>query len=65
MRTLGATGITVSRFALGTMHLGAWGNADHSDAARVVNAALPVDADAPPTNATRYASIGRSSVCAP
>lgn len=40
MRTLGRTGVKVSRYALGTMHLGAWGNADHDDAARIIHAAL-------------------------
>jgi aryl-alcohol dehydrogenase-like predicted oxidoreductase len=38
--TLGRTGISVSRYCLGTMMLGAWGNADHEDAARLVHAAL-------------------------
>jgi aryl-alcohol dehydrogenase-like predicted oxidoreductase len=39
-QTLGATGITVSRMALGTMMLGAYGNADHDDAIRIIHAAL-------------------------
>lgn len=39
-RTLGDTGISVSKYALGTMHLGAWGNADHDDAIALVRAAL-------------------------
>lgn len=39
-RILGRTGIWVSKFALGTMRLGAWGNADHDDAARLVRTAL-------------------------
>ncbi|MGV4981455.1 aldo/keto reductase [Streptomyces sp. NPDC001709] len=38
--TLGRTGITVSRVALGTMMLGAWGNKDHDDAVRLVHTAL-------------------------
>ncbi|WP_438490058.1 aldo/keto reductase [Streptomyces sp. S186] len=38
--TLGRTGITVSRLALGTMMLGAWGNRDHEDAARLIHTAL-------------------------
>ncbi|GLW04436.1 aldo/keto reductase [Streptomyces lavendulae] len=38
--TLGRTGITVSRIALGTMMLGAWGNRDHGDGERLVRAAL-------------------------
>ncbi len=40
LRTLGRTGLQVSKFALGTMALGAWGNRDHDDACRVVNEAL-------------------------
>jgi aryl-alcohol dehydrogenase-like predicted oxidoreductase len=39
-QTLGATGITVSRMALGTMMLGTYGNADHADAIRIIRAAL-------------------------
>ncbi|MFI9719474.1 aldo/keto reductase [Streptomyces sp. NPDC052396] len=38
--TLGRTGITVSRIALGTMMLGKWGNADHDEAVRLVHTAL-------------------------
>lgn len=38
--TLGRTGITVSRIALGTMMLGAWGNRDHEDGERLVRTAL-------------------------
>ncbi|MFC9535621.1 aldo/keto reductase [Streptomyces sp. NPDC056975] len=39
-RILGRTGISVSKFALGTLRLGAWGNADHDDAARLIHTAL-------------------------
>ncbi len=39
-RILGRTGISVSRFALGTLHLGAWGNGDHEDAVRLIHTAL-------------------------
>lgn len=39
-RVLGRTGISVSMFALGTLRLGAWGNADPADAARLVRTAL-------------------------
>ena len=39
-QTLGATGITVSRMALGTMMLGSYGNPDHDDAIRIIHAAL-------------------------
>jgi aryl-alcohol dehydrogenase-like predicted oxidoreductase len=37
---LGRTGMTVSRFALGTMMLGAAGNPDHDDCVRIIHAAL-------------------------
>lgn len=40
MTVLGRTGITVSRFGLGTMVLGAWGNTDRASCARIVNGAL-------------------------
>ncbi|MFI0942601.1 aldo/keto reductase [Streptomyces sp. NPDC021020] len=39
-RVLGRTGISVSMFALGTLHLGAWGNSDHDEAIRLVHTAL-------------------------
>ncbi len=39
-RILGATGMSVSEFALGTMMFGAMGNRDHDDAIRVIHAAL-------------------------
>ena len=39
-RTLGRTGISVSKFALGTMRLGAWGLQDHDDAVKLVHTAL-------------------------
>jgi aryl-alcohol dehydrogenase-like predicted oxidoreductase len=39
-QTLGATGITVSRMALGTMMLGSYGNPDHDDAIGIIHAAL-------------------------
>jgi aryl-alcohol dehydrogenase-like predicted oxidoreductase len=39
-RILGATGISVSEFALGAMMFGAMGNPDHDDAVRIVNRAL-------------------------
>ena len=38
--TLGATGIQVSRYCLGAMMLGAWGNTDHDDCIRIINTAL-------------------------
>ncbi len=40
MTTLGRTGIQVGRFGLGTMVLGAWGNRDHAECARIVNTAI-------------------------
>jgi aryl-alcohol dehydrogenase-like predicted oxidoreductase len=39
-RILGATGMSVSEFALGAMMFGAMGNPDHEDAVRIVNRAL-------------------------
>ncbi|MEV5199446.1 aldo/keto reductase [Streptomyces sp. NPDC053720] len=39
-RILGRTGISVSKFALGTLRLGAWGNSDHDDAVRLIRTAL-------------------------
>jgi aryl-alcohol dehydrogenase-like predicted oxidoreductase len=39
-RSLGRTGMQVSPLCLGTMMLGAWGNADHDDSIRIVHAAL-------------------------
>jgi aryl-alcohol dehydrogenase-like predicted oxidoreductase len=39
-RTLGRSGIKVSRFGLGTMVLGAWGNTDLGACHRIINAAL-------------------------
>jgi aryl-alcohol dehydrogenase-like predicted oxidoreductase len=39
-RTLGRTGVKVSPLCLGTMMFGAWGNADHDDAVRVIHRAL-------------------------
>src|SRR5439155_17684470 len=41
-RTLGATGIHVSTHCLGTMMFGEWGNRDHDDASRIINAAIDV-----------------------
>src|SRR5437660_7538008 len=38
--TLGATGIQVSRYCLGAMMLGAWGNTDHDDCIRIIHTAL-------------------------
>jgi len=40
LRALGQTGIHVSRFGLGTMVLGAWGNTDRSECRRIINEAL-------------------------
>src|SRR3954454_2906727 len=36
--TLGTTGIQVSRYCLGAMMLGAWGNRDHDDCVRLIHA---------------------------
>lgn len=40
LRPLGRTGVDVSRFGLGTMVLGAWGNTDPDACHRVINTAL-------------------------
>lgn len=39
-RVLGRTGVQVSRFGLGTMVLGVWGNRDRDECHRIVNGAL-------------------------
>ncbi|WP_026198184.1 aldo/keto reductase [Sciscionella marina] len=39
-RNLGKTGISVSKYALGTMHLGPWGNDEPAEVARLINTAL-------------------------
>ena len=39
-RLLGATGVHVSAFTLGTMSFGALGNTDHDDCVRIVRRAL-------------------------
>jgi aryl-alcohol dehydrogenase-like predicted oxidoreductase len=38
--TLGRTGIQVSRYCLGAMMFGAWGNRDHDDCVRIIHHAL-------------------------
>jgi aryl-alcohol dehydrogenase-like predicted oxidoreductase len=40
MRSLGATGVKVSAYCLGTMMLGRWGNPDHDEGVRIIHAAL-------------------------
>jgi aryl-alcohol dehydrogenase (NADP+) len=40
IRTLGKTGIQVSRYCLGAMMFGAYGNRDHDDCVRVIHKAL-------------------------
>lgn len=40
MTTLGGTGITVSRYCLGAMMFGAYGNRDHDDCVRLIHKAL-------------------------
>lgn len=40
LRTLGQTGIQVSRYCLGAMMFGAMGNTDHDECVRIVHAAL-------------------------
>ena len=39
-KTLGATGMHVSEYALGTMMFGTYGNADHEDCVRIIHRAL-------------------------
>jgi len=39
-RLLGATGVQVSAFTLGTMSFGALGNTDHDDCVRIVHRAF-------------------------
>jgi aryl-alcohol dehydrogenase-like predicted oxidoreductase len=39
-RSLGRTGVSVSKFCLGAMMFGAWGNPDHAESVRVIHAAL-------------------------
>jgi aryl-alcohol dehydrogenase-like predicted oxidoreductase len=38
--TLGTTGIQVSRYCLGAMMFGAWGNRDHDDSTKIIHTAL-------------------------
>ena len=39
-RPLGRTGVSVSKFCLGAMMFGAWGNPDHDESVRIIHAAL-------------------------
>jgi aryl-alcohol dehydrogenase-like predicted oxidoreductase len=39
-RQLGRTGVSVSKFCLGAMMFGAWGNPDHDESIRIIYAAL-------------------------
>jgi aryl-alcohol dehydrogenase-like predicted oxidoreductase len=39
-RTLGRTGVSVSKLCLGAMMLGPWGNPDHDECIRIIHAAL-------------------------
>src|SRR3954451_16860905 len=39
-RQLGRTGVSVSKFCLGAMMLGSWGNTDHDESVRIIHAAL-------------------------
>src|ERR671913_353292 len=39
-RSLGRTGVSVSKFCLGAMMFGAWGNPDHDESVRIIHAAL-------------------------
>jgi aryl-alcohol dehydrogenase-like predicted oxidoreductase len=39
-RSLGRTGVSVSKFCLGAMMFGAWGNPDHDESTRIIHRAL-------------------------
>jgi aryl-alcohol dehydrogenase-like predicted oxidoreductase len=39
-RQLGRTGVSVSKFCLGAMMFGAWGNSDHDESIRIIHTAL-------------------------
>jgi aryl-alcohol dehydrogenase-like predicted oxidoreductase len=39
-RQLGRTGVSVSKFCLGAMMFGSWGNPDHDESIRIIHAAL-------------------------
>jgi aryl-alcohol dehydrogenase-like predicted oxidoreductase len=39
-RTLGSTGVSVSKLCLGAMMFGAWGNPDHEESIRIIHRAL-------------------------
>jgi len=39
-RSLGRTGVSVSKLCLGTMMFGEWGNVDHDDSTRIIHRAL-------------------------
>jgi aryl-alcohol dehydrogenase-like predicted oxidoreductase len=39
-RPLGRTGVSVSKFCLGAMMFGSWGNGDHDECVRIIHAAL-------------------------
>ena len=39
-RQLGRTGVSVSKFCLGAMMFGAWGNPDHDESIRIIHVAL-------------------------
>ncbi|HEX6444228.1 MAG TPA: aldo/keto reductase [Streptosporangiales bacterium] len=59
-RILGGTGISVSEYTLGTMMFGAWGNADHEDAIRIIHTAL--DAGVNVVDTANMYSDGESEV---
>jgi aryl-alcohol dehydrogenase-like predicted oxidoreductase len=39
-RQLGRTGVSVSKFCLGAMMFGAWGNPDHDESIRIIHTAI-------------------------
>jgi aryl-alcohol dehydrogenase-like predicted oxidoreductase len=40
LRPLGRTGVSVSKFCLGAMMFGGWGNTDHDESIRIIHRAL-------------------------
>ena len=59
-RSLGTTGVQVSKLCLGTMMFGAWGNPDHEDSVRIIHRA--VDAGINIIDTADMYSFGESEV---
>ena len=61
-RPLGRTGVSVSKFCLGAMMFGAWGNPDHDESIRIIHArSTPGSTSSTPPTSTARASPRRSS----